>query len=133
MGKDLIHKRCLGDNARCADLLNGLLFAGRQAICPEDLEELDSTTDSKKQRDMLKKAACGAKFYVFGVENQEKVHYLMPLRSMLYDALEYDRQARARAKQLRSVRKCREKQAECGENAANSDAEYLMVLARWTN
>lgn len=30
MEKDLLHKRCIGDNVRYADLLNGLLFDGQE-------------------------------------------------------------------------------------------------------
>lgn len=34
----------------------------------------------QRYRDLIKKAAFGVNFIVIGVENQEKVHYLMPLR-----------------------------------------------------
>lgn len=42
---------------------------------------------------MIRKAAFGINFMVIGIENQEEVHYLMPLRCMSYDAAEYERQA----------------------------------------
>ena len=126
MGKDVIHKRCLGDNVRYADLLNGLLFGGRQEISPDDVQESDSQTSSAKARDIVKKVACGTNFAVIGVENQEKVHYAMPFRSMYYDAMEYDRQVRAIRKQVRGTRKGQEKQkAEGLETERITDAEYL--------
>ena len=122
MGNDLIHKRCLGDNVRYADLINGLLFRGRQEICPEDLQELDSPASDLKERDIVKKVGCGTKFAVIGVENQEKVHYAMPFRSMLYDAQEYDRQVRRIRKE---VRKNRKKKVEITEVEKLTEAEYL--------
>lgn len=37
----------------------------------------------------MKKAAFGANFATVEVENQDEVHYLMPLRAMAYDLAEY--------------------------------------------
>lgn len=104
MGKDVLLKRYLYDNERFADLLNG--FVGEELVKPESLTELDTQTGlfselrnrfgrNKRQRyrDLLKKAAFGINFLVVGIENQESVHYLMPLRCMSYDAGEYERQA----------------------------------------
>ena len=46
-----------------------------------------------KYRDLIRKVAFGVNFAVIGIENQEEVHYLMPIRVMSYDAAEYERQA----------------------------------------
>lgn len=43
----------------------------------------------------------GVGFVVIGIENQEEVHYLMPLRSMAYDTAEYERQAAGISRQVR--------------------------------
>lgn len=43
-------------------------------------------------------------FMVFGIENQEEVHYLMPMRCMSYDVEEYERQAVLIGKQVRQRR-----------------------------
>ena len=112
MEKDLLLKRYLCDNERFADLLNGIV--GEQLVEPESLTELDTQTGifttvrrrfgrNKRQgfRDLLKKAAFGVNFLVVGVENQESVHYLMPLRCMSYDAAEYERQAAHIKKRVR--------------------------------
>ena len=101
MGKDLIQKRCLSDNERYADLINGLLFGGRQKLGSDDLSEPELGTYGKKERDIIKRASFGVNFAVIGVENQEMVHYLMPLRNMIYDAEEYQRQARMIGKRVR--------------------------------
>lgn len=112
MERDLLLKRYLCDNERFADLLNG--FVGEQLVLPESLTELDTQTGmfsalrdrfgrNKRQgyRDLLKKAAFGINFLVVGIENQESVHYLMPLRTMSYDAGEYERQAAHMKKKVR--------------------------------
>ena len=39
--------------------------------------------------DVVKKTAYGADFVIWGLENQEKVHYAMPLRHMIGDAFSY--------------------------------------------
>lgn len=108
MEKDLSKKRCLADNERYADLINGLLLGGKQKVRSCDLQEMDAQTPGREawlpvgksrygqlNRDLIKKAAFGVNFAVIGVENQEEVHYLMPVRAMAYDVAEYERQARA--------------------------------------
>lgn len=37
----------------------------------------------------MRKTTINAKYVILGVENQSKVHYAMPLRIMMYDALGY--------------------------------------------
>lgn len=37
----------------------------------------------------MKKTACGVDFIIWGLENQDNVHYAMPLRHMLNDSLTY--------------------------------------------
>ena len=114
MEKDLLLKRYLCDNDRFADLLNGIV--GEQLVEPENLTELDTQTGvfsvlrnrfgrNKRQgyRDLLKKAAFGINFLVVGIENQELVQYLMPLRCMSYDAGEYERQAAHIRKRVRKM------------------------------
>ena len=106
MIKDLTTKRCLSDNERYADLINGAVFGGRQLLQPQDLTDRDShvimrrgkASEKKKNykplyHDLIKKAAFGVNFAVISLEDQDKVHYLMPLRNMAYEASEYDRQA----------------------------------------
>ncbi|MCM1123089.1 MAG: hypothetical protein NC416_10935 [Eubacterium sp.] len=108
MEKDLQNKGYLCNPERFADLINGVMCSGKRILSPTDLSDMDSQTGfhghsldhgnniaRKKQRyrDLIKKAAFGVNFMVIGIENQEEVHYLMPLRSMAYDVAEYERQA----------------------------------------
>ena len=106
--KDAKSKEYLADNTRFADLFNYKLYDGEQVILPEDLQERDSTeilsvfgvseeeVQEQKWRDLLKSAVIKSTqnaFYVLlGVENQTDVHYAMPVRNMLYDALNYGKQ-----------------------------------------
>lgn len=101
MAKDIGWKGYFADNDRYADIINGIGCGGRQIIAGADLHDLN-TQDKAKMRDMLKKAAFGVNFAIIGIENQESIDYSMPLRNMLYDAGEYEKQA---AKIRREVRK----------------------------
>ena len=100
----------LEDPKRYADLLNGYWFGGRQTIQPEDLQEKDSRLvgrsqrtqekNSKKRyrqriRDKVRKIVLGAGVMVVALENQTQIHHAMPVRVMLEDALEYDKQYKA--------------------------------------
>ena len=96
----------LENNQRFASLYNGYLFDGRQVIRPEDLENLDRETDilvgDKKgrtkaigrRRDIVKRWKGGADLAILACESQNKVHYAMPVRCMLYDGLTYADQIR---------------------------------------
>ena len=39
--------------------------------------------------DVVRKTAYGVDFIIWGLENQEKIHYAMPLRHMIGDSLIY--------------------------------------------
>ncbi|MDO5408415.1 MAG: hypothetical protein Q4F28_13965 [Eubacteriales bacterium] len=87
-----------------ADLWNGTMYGGRQVVQPEDLEWIPNEqgvvfVDHKEKRrtvqryrDINMRVRKGARMAVLACENQERVHYAMPVRNMLYDALEYLRQ-----------------------------------------
>ena len=36
-----------------------------------------------------------AAYILLGIENQQKVHYAMPVTNMIYDALQYDKQVKS--------------------------------------
>ena len=114
--KDNIAKAFLADNHRFADLCNYYLFNGKQVIKPDELSEQDTTElidavsstekafgiDDKslsiqKWRDILKRAIIRytdtCVYVIIGIENQSEIHYAMPVKDMLYDAVNYSRQA----------------------------------------
>ena len=92
-----------------ADFFNGFIYDGQEVINWKDLQEVDPTSliniplvNSKKSltiqkiRDIIKSAIVmkdGEKYLVLlGIENQSDVHYAMPVRTMLYNALTYAEQ-----------------------------------------
>ena len=112
--KDAITKDYMQDPETFADAFNFLLYDGKQVIKPGDLKPRDPTSialpygdDGKvapiqKYRDVLKLATVmedsDAVYLILGIENQSDVHYAMPVRNMLYDAIEYDKQVNQKAK-----------------------------------
>ncbi len=97
---DVILKDFWRQNERFADLFNAVIFHGKQVIKPEDLTERDTDMSGiiqfkgyqetlERTRDVVKKMAYGVEFAVLGIESQQKIHYAMPLRTMLYDSLGY--------------------------------------------
>ncbi len=97
---DVVFKDFWRDNDRFASLFNAVVFEGKEVLRPESLQEADTEVSNLidfkdyqetlvKTRDVVKKSAFGVDFVILGIENQMKVHYAMPLRVMLYDALGY--------------------------------------------
>lgn len=104
MGMDVCWKEYFRDEARYADVINGLGCAGQQLVKGEDLQEADTQTLLGRWystlgkggkvciRDMVCKVAFGVNFAIAGIENQENIDYAMPLRCLVYDAGEYEKQ-----------------------------------------
>ena len=97
---DTVLKEFWRDNARFADLFNAALFQGKNIIRPEELEESDTDISSilklgshmetvQKILDVVKKSSNGVEFVILGLENQQHVHFGMPLRLMVGDAFGY--------------------------------------------
>ena len=112
MGKsDAVTRTYIRENAVFADAVNYLIYNGKPVIEPENLREMDtaelavlSEKAGKKKnvktvvkyRDLLKLAVLmedmEATYLIVGIEEQTKIHYAMPVRNMIYDALEYGKQ-----------------------------------------
>lgn len=104
MGKmNLAVNRLLERKDVFADLINGTVFDGKQILRPEKMELISQHSGVIERRkgrlgaveregDIRMKAAIGTYSVLFANETQEKVHYAMPVRNMLYDALEYTKQ-----------------------------------------
>jgi len=99
--KDMVSRDFWKDNKRFADLFNTVLFHGKKVIQPSQLMEADSYLSGsirtkKKQNvytegraDLIRKFVGEKEYAIFLLENQSHIHYGMPLRVMLYDALGY--------------------------------------------
>ena len=109
---DAVTKQYMKENTVFADAFIFLLYNGENVILPQTLRELDTaevvipfTVDDKgkkqaqavqKYRDILKMTTVmtddKAAYVLFGVEAQTDIHYAMPVRNVIYDALQYGRQ-----------------------------------------
>ena len=104
---DAVLKDYWGDNSRFADLFNQFFFGGEEVLQAEYLTEQDTEEDMmiqdmdqeiltvSRSRDVVKQYADGMELALVAIENQKKIHYGMPVRTMLYESLEYTRQCKA--------------------------------------
>jgi len=104
---DTLTKDYMSDPQHFADACNFYLFGGRQIIQPETLTELDPAEISiiydkagnevtQNFRDVLKQCVLMenelASYIILGIEDQAYIHYAMPIKNMIYDALHYGKQ-----------------------------------------
>lgn len=131
MGKsDIYMKRWLSDKSRFADLINGVMFEGKQVFSADHLRVENSEQSLvlrrpggkdiaiQRYRDIMMAAEDGTRIVVLACENQEEIHYAMPVRGMLYDALNYADQV----SQLGKIRR--------GSKDLKGSAEFLSGLKR---
>ena len=115
---DTVTKEYMRGNKVFANAFNYLIYGGEQVVKPALLQELDtteiaipfaldeeeSTTEEavQKYRDVLKSTVimqdAKASYILLGVENQTDIHYAMPVRNIIYDALQYGKQVSEVAK-----------------------------------
>ena len=97
-------KQWLGDRKRFANLFNAQIFGGVQVVKPEELEPIEGEThisiqtkEGKSQeihryRDITMQWKGKMNLMILACENQDKIHYAMPVRTMIYDGLSYAQQ-----------------------------------------
>ena len=136
MGKlDKETKVYFRNRERFADVFNYKLYDGRQIIRPEDLKPFDSSetvvafgNNKRKQVSRIRDntniwAAMQdghTAYIILGLESQERIHYAMPVRNMLYDSMNYTEQVRNIADSIHA------KKTEGGAAARGlTGAEYL--------
>ena len=114
--KDIMEKEYMSRPEYFADAFNYLIYQGEQIIREDALSVLDTTEIAlfpkkkrrrrhkretvwqgiEKLRDVLKKCVVMEDerntYLLLGIENQTNVHYAMPVRNMLYDAISYYKQ-----------------------------------------
>ena len=121
--KDITTKEFMADSRIFADAFNFLIHGGEQVIDPGSLRPLDTAatgvlfgTDGteapvQKYRDELKYLISmeddSAVYLLLGIENQSSVNYAMPVKNMVYDALQYAAQVEKTAKVHRTERTLR--------------------------
>ena len=134
MGKlDALTKKYLSQDEVFADAFNYLIFDGKPVIDPRELKEQDPTeiavirklgrvfTD-QKMRDILKSCTIRHSRYatlvLLGIEGQANIHYAMPVKDYLYDALNY-------AAQVENARRMHQENADI-----KTGAEFLSGFTR---
>ena len=97
-------KQWLENRKRFANLFNVKVFDGVQVIHPDELEPVDGenhiqiqTPNGKEQdihryRDITMRWKGEMNLMILACENQDKIHYAMPVRTMIYDGLSYVQQ-----------------------------------------
>ena len=110
-------------------MFNAVLFNGKEVLKAEDLKEVDTDVSSivkfnkhietvKRILDVVRKTAYGVDFIIWGLENQGKIHYAMPLRHMIGDSLIYLKEYQGIAARNRK------------EKGFQSSDEFLSALKR---
>ncbi len=106
--KDLTEKMLEDYNDIFADIMNVVLFQGRQVVTETTLQEAnteswyeDTSAEVREQRRDISKYWQNGKiqFALLGIENQTKVDSRMPLRVISYDGAAYMSQYKKREKQ----------------------------------
>ena len=102
----------MSDAVHFADAFNFYMFDGEQKIKPEQLKPYQTSdaalphsvggnaVPTQRHRDIMKELTTvmtdgQAAYALLGIENQANVHYAMPVRNMVYDALAYSSQVSA--------------------------------------
>lgn len=138
--KDIGLKSYLQNAVRYADLWNGAVFHGRQIVRAENLQEITPVRSKSDQEAVLERTGDlvmkqnydGQRFVIFALENQEETDYGMPVRIMLQEALEYDRQIKEiRRKNKRLYQEMCERSGGGQQTAFYKDSgEYLYKVRR---
>ena len=118
--KDTITKDYMADNRIFADVFNHMLYKGKNIIDPDTLHPLDTTALAapygsgtsevpvQKFRDEFKSLNVmhdDSRIYLLlGIENQSEPHFAMPVKNMVYDALEYAGQVENSARSHREAK-----------------------------
>jgi len=124
MGKmNTITKDYMSEPKYFADSFNYYLFDGKQVIQSDNLQVLDPTEmalipkdttveNVEKIRDVLKQCVLmadeKATYLMLGIENQTDIHYALPVKNMIYDALNYGKQVSDKAKEHREKKDLRD-------------------------
>ena len=106
--KDSLSKELLSDPFVFADAFNGAVFGGEQVVAPDALSEMETTgyfrskmkkekeKTHERRRDVLKMLSCKTSettnYVILGIEEQSFVDYSMPVRTLGYEYVFYNKQ-----------------------------------------
>lgn len=146
--RDILTKKLMQDPVIFADFFNGYIYHGKEIIQASALSEIDTTeiavipniTDNQKFavqkiRDILKQAVLmhsdSIYYLLLGLENQSDIHYAMPVRNMLFDALLYSEQVDNIAKNNRKKGICNSKNYLSGITKGDKLIPIVSVTLYW--
>ena len=121
---DTVTKEYMRGNRVFADAFNYLIYDGAldttEIAIPFALGEENTTEEAvQKYRDVLKSTVImqdtTASYILLGIEDQTDVHYAMPVRNIIYDALQYGKQVSEVAKKHKNQ----------GDQKGHNKGEYL--------
>lgn len=100
------------------------MYGGQQVIRPDQLKELDTAEivvpygadgagePEQKYRDVMKSLTAmqdeNTAYLLLGIENQSDVHYAMPVKNLVYDAIHYAKQVQEAANSHRKAKDYKE-------------------------
>ena len=144
--KDTVTKDYIRNAEVFADAFNYLLYEGEKIIMPESLHELDPAATAvvygddlkaepvQRYRDSLKYMTAMERddvvYMILGIENQSHVHYAMPVKNMLYDAMEYANQVRKTSVRYRKEKSTGNTKSEKNNSGKTSSGEFLTGFSR---
>lgn len=124
MGKvDIATKQYMSHRDIIAGAFNFYIYDGEQVIQRDRLQKIDTAEIAltygndadmsvQRQRDNLMLWTMArderAVYVILGVENQDKIHYAMAVKNMLYDALQYAKQVEESKRSYRDNSKTKE-------------------------
>lgn len=136
--QNTITKSYLSVPERFAQLYNVAFFQGEPIINPQKLQNLDSTESAvlknssfEYHRDIIKKYEDDTLLIICGIENQDSVHYAMPLRHMLYDALQYHSQWQNLKRQHRNSKDLHSAEFLSGLSASDLFTPVITLCIYW--
>ena len=119
--KDIVTKDYTKESVVFADAFNQYIYKGEQVIKPEKLRPLDTNLTGipygaegagvpvQRFRDVLKSVTAMEDdhrvYLLLAIEAQSEVHHAMPVRNVVYDALQYAGQVEETARAHRKARK----------------------------
>ncbi len=129
--KDTVTKDYIKQNTIFADAFNYYIYGGQQRIMPKQLRELDAAETivpygaddagepEQVYRDVMKSMVAmkdeRAAYLLLGIESQGEVNYAMPVKNLVYDAINYARQ----------VQKAASSHREAKDSKGHSKGEFL--------
>ncbi len=118
--KDTVTKDYIKQNTIFADAFNYYIYGGQQRIMPKQLRELDAAETivpygaddagepEQVYRDVMKSMVAmkdeRAAYLLLGIESQGEVNYAMPVKNLVYDAINYARQVQKAARSHREAK-----------------------------